>query len=857
LIVDALCLLTLVGVLAFFLWTGVAAALQARDHFDNVEARLRRLSPGDVLDASLYQFLATQFRDAEQSAGLARSRLRFLGLITWLPGIGGRIKDSLTQLEAAYFLARGGHSLATVYERALEPTGWKVNRDLALQSITDALQRAQPLLMQAEGDLAQGRMLLQRRGEGRLDPRYAALIDSYLPQIQAVIYISLVSPQTIGIAYVLSRELITMGDFAADPLKVLSDPAGVKKSLATIVGHSHRLAETLEQVERTLGTNTTEPASDQHALLPVIQLMKQGVILLKNVTEVAQGFLALAAGVEKHGFFTPNFGAEAGPALKEAEAKLALAREKTASFRALLSRQGKDGSALPPFVSRTSDVKSPLGSIERLEALLEQTSASVRFLQYFLGLQGPRTYLLLGQNQQEIRATGGFIGVAVQATVDRGDLVDLVYHDSNTVDPLPPKYPNNPPPPDPIYWYLWMEKLLFRDANWSPHFPTSAARIAELYRLGRGVQVDGVITGTKQLMVDMVDLLGDVRVPSLPEPLTRETADYYTNADNSPYPCSGRHTSFEIARGKRCFDYDLFFALKNRFTSQISDQERAAIVRIIKTALDQRNIIIHVFNPDQGRVLEELGWNGAIPTVDHDYLLVVDSSLPGHTTEAVVRRWDYQVSLQVGKPATARLRVRYDNQGTRQKGQVCRQSESFYDCYWNYFRIYVPRTATNVVAPPVPLHEGSERLIWGYSDADSGSLVQDADTGPARLTEVGGYIAVEPGSITTIPLEYQLPWKIVRPREGASFEYRLLVQKQPGMDRDQVSVSVELPPGAELLDASPTPTSRNRRSVVFNFLLDSDKEVSLVFRASGGGRPGADGGISQPTGKQRIAAEVS
>jgi hypothetical protein len=830
--IGAFCLLTLVSVLSFFLGTGVAAALQARDRFDEVEAELSQLSPVDMLQANLYQSLAEQFRDAEQSAGRARSRLRFLGLFTWLPGTGGRINESLTQLDMAYFMARGGGSLATTYGRALEPTPGKVDRDLALQSITEALQQAQPLLMQAEGDLVQARRLLRQLGEGRLDPRYAALIDSYLPQIQAVVYISRVSPQIIGRAYVLSRELIKVGDLAADPLKVLSNPAEVEQSLAIIVGHSHQLAEALEQVERTFGTNTTGPASDQQELLPVIQLMKQGVILLENVTEVAQGFLALAAVVEKHGFLTRNFGLEAGPALKQAEVKLSLAREETASFRALLSRQGKDASALPPFVSPASDAKSPLGSIERLEALLGQTLDSVRFLQYFLGFQGPRTYLVLGQNQQEIRATGGFIGIAVQATVDRGDLVDLVYHDSTTVDPLPPKHPNNPPAPEPIYWYLWMGKLLFRDANWSPHFPTSAARTAELYRLGQKVQVDGVITGTKQLTVDMVDLLRDIRVPGLAEPLTRETADYYTNAEDTPYKCTQGHSS---NRGKRCFDEDLFFALKERITYKISDQERVAIVRFIKTALDKGNIIIHVFNPDQGRVLEELGWNGAIPTVDHDYLLVVDSSLPGHTAGGVVRRWDYQVSLQVGKPATARLRVRYDHQGTRRQGQVCRQSEFFYDCYWNYFRIYVPRTATNVVAPPMPLHEGSERLIWGYSDADSGSLVRDADTGPARLTEVGGYITVEPGSITTIPLEYQLPWKIVRPREGTSFEYQLLLQKQPGMDRDQVSVSVELPPGAELVDASPTPTSRNGRSVAFNFPLDSDKEVSLVFRASSGG----------------------
>jgi hypothetical protein len=435
----------------------------------------------------------------------------------------------------------------------------------------------------------------------------------------------------------------------------------------------------------------------------------------------------------------------------------------------------------------------------------------------------------LGQNQQEIRATGGFIGIAAQATMDQSHMTDLIYRDSTTVDPLPPKYPNNPPAPAPLYWYLWMERMLFRDANWSPHFPTSAALLAQLYQAGQGVPVDGVITGSKQLMVDLVGLLGNIRVPDLPEPLTRQTADYYTNADDSPYPCSKRHAS---SRGKRCFDEDLFFAVRGRLTSRLTDEERVAVVRLIKTALDKGNILVHVFAPEHARAVEDLGWNGAIPPADHDFLLAVDSSLPGHTAEDVTRHMDYQVSLQLGKPVHSRLRVRYDNRGIRNRGLGCRQSEIFH-CYWNYFRIYLPRTATQVLVPPVPLHEGSEKLIWGYSDADSGSLTRDADVGPARLTEVGGYIAVAPGSITTIPLEYQLPWTIVRSRDQNFFEYRLLVQKQPGMDRDQVSVTVELPPSTKLLEASPPPTRRDGQWVGFDFPLDSDKEVVLTFRPSG------------------------
>jgi hypothetical protein len=280
---------------------------------------------------------------------------------------------------------------------------------------------------------------------------------------------------------------------------------------------------------------------------------------------------------------------------------------------------------------------------------------------------------------------------------------------------------------------------------------------------------------------------------------------------------------------KRCFDQDLFFALRDRLTARLSGEDREAVVRLFKSALDRGNILLHVFDPEEGSLLWELGWNGAIKPVDHDYLMVVDSSLPGHTAEGVQRSWDYRVSLEPGRPASARLRVRYDHQG-RPKDQVCRQSEpALYNCYWNYFRIYLPSSVINMARLPVPLHEGAEKLIWGYPEADSGSLVRSADVGPARLTEVGGFIAVEPGSVTTVPLEYELPWEIIRPSGQGSYEYRLLVQKQPGMDRDWVSVAVELPTGAELLGASPKAAARNGRWVSFDFPLTSDQVVAVTF----------------------------
>ena len=253
-------------------------------------------------------------------------------------------------------------------------------------------------------------------------------------------------------------------------------------------------------------------------------------------------------------------------------------------------------------------------------------------------------------------------------------------------------------------------------------------------------------------------------------------------------------------------------------------------MELIQEHLDKKNVLVHVFPPMDDRLLREWDWNGAMPVVDHDFLMVVDSSLPGHSNAAVERSWQYRVSLDPGQPMQAQLWLRYFNRG-EPKDEVCRQDAwDVYRCYWNYFRVYVSSSASEIEMPPVPLHEGSLKLIWGYPDPDSASIVPRSDVGPARLTELGGYIAVEPGSSMSVPIAYRLPPTMIRSTDPGVFEYRLLVQKQPGMDNDRVSLEVELSEGARLLNTSPEFNSRRGQWVIFDFTLGRDTMVVVSFR---------------------------
>ena len=274
----------------------------------------------------------------------------------------------------------------------------------------------------------------------------------------------------------------------------------------------------------------------------------------------------------------------------------------------------------------------------------------------------------------------------------------------------------------------------------------------------------------------------------------------------------------------------LFFALKNRSTSTLPGDLKREFVEALRDHLSRKNLLLHVFDEDEGSFLWERGWNGAVQPVDHDFLMVVDSSLPGHSAALVQRTVEYRVTLEPGRRSKAEIRVRYDN-GGMPKDLVCRQGRpSDYDCYWNYFRLYLSPLATDIEMPPVPLHEGSERLIWEYAEPDSASVIPGVKLGAGQLPELGGYIVVESGSTVTVPVRFDLRPEVLRSTADNAYEYRLLVQKQSGIDKDRVTIAVDLPAGAELLATSPSLRARRGQMLLFEFPLQKDTVVIVSFK---------------------------
>ena len=84
-----LLLLVVVVPLAVLTWSGVSAALDARQKYRELQDELSHLTPVDLIQVTVYQSLEGRFQEAEERHPRRIPRLGFLRAFQWVPVLGG------------------------------------------------------------------------------------------------------------------------------------------------------------------------------------------------------------------------------------------------------------------------------------------------------------------------------------------------------------------------------------------------------------------------------------------------------------------------------------------------------------------------------------------------------------------------------------------------------------------------------------------------------------------------------------------------------------------------------------------------------------------------------------------------
>ncbi|MBC7260804.1 MAG: DUF4012 domain-containing protein, partial [Chloroflexi bacterium] len=309
-------------------------------------------------------------------------------------------------------------------------------------------------------------------------------------------------------------------------------------------------------------------------------------------------------------------------AIERALPALAVSRPRFAQAEAALARAHHawhrlDGRVLSPRLA----AGKALG--DRYLPLLEGGVQLAQVAPALLGHERPVTYLILAQNNHELRPTGGFISGAGIIQLSGGKIITMTFQDSYAVDALCAPG-THPPAPVPLREYIWAPALMFRDANWSPHFPTSAAVAASIYRACRGVGVDGVIAFDLDAVVSLLRGLGPVQPTGYPEAVTADTflryiAQYWTNPLRTAE--TAEQETDEWWRHRKDFMADLLQAALQRITNSPQTIPMQKFAPEMLRALQGKHLLIHLQDPAAAQVLADLSWDGALRTWDGDYCL--------------------------------------------------------------------------------------------------------------------------------------------------------------------------------------------------------------------------------------------
>lgn len=428
------------------------------------------------------------------------------------------------------------------------------------------------------------------------------------------------------------------------------------------------------------------------------------------------------------------------------------------------------------------------GPLERLRPLVDRAPEAVAALRQglpvlgalgpALGADGPRSYLLVGQNSYEIRATGGFIGSVGRITLDGGAITELDYGSSYHAD----EGVQPPSPPGPLARYLGLGGWYLRDANWWPDFPASAAQIEQAWTRAGHPPVDGIIAFDTSAIEAALRGVGPIEVAGYGA-VSAET--FERQAAEQLYSYEAVISAGGFHEAKAAFLAPLGRALVERLT----DAPPAELLRLQGEALrllSEKHVLLAFKDPSLVRLAYANGWDGAIRPVSGNYLYVVDTTVSyGDTYRFVTSDAELRVTIgQDGRHANE-LVLRYDNSYPRglpdwmpaemvegatfdpAAGGVV-QIPGFWG---NWLRVYLPAEASGVT-------------ITGVEDPR-------AAREEFGRRSVAGYLPVPPGEGRVVTLGYTTPASEQSGERG----YRLFFQKQPGLQCRPLSLSVRWPDG--------------------------------------------------------------
>jgi len=412
-------------------------------------------------------------------------------------------------------------------------------------------------------------------------------------------------------------------------------------------------------------------------------------------------------------------------------------------FAQILNNETSDPELANKIIKHLEKINQKLNKIDikELNEIKLITNDSLIIIKKFL--QEDQKYLVILQNSDELRATGGFFGSFFILETKNGQVAPLEIQDVYVPDGQFTGFIQAPPGLDE---YLSSGKgLRLPDANWWPNLADSAEQILYFFETNQKVKYQGVIAINLGVVEELLTLTGAIYLP-----------DYNTTVDNHNFAQiarADRNEFFPGSQEKANFLNHFFKIFRLQLTQSLTKNPKASL-NLIQKLFQEKDIQIYSRDTNITSILERHKLTGQMFNPQELYYFLVESNVGINKANRLV---DRQVQMKIGEEQD-RIAITWKNNNAVP--------------YINYQRLYA-----------IPKSEIIDLKVNGISNKKIDQRTFLTKEGQ-QFVEFGFLVSVLAQGETQVEIELKNPLSLTSKK-------KLFIQKQSGLPATHYTISYQ------------------------------------------------------------------
>jgi hypothetical protein len=463
-------------------------------------------------------------------------------------------------------------------------------------------------------------------------------------------------------------------------------------------------------------------------------------------------------------------------------------------------------------------------------------------LKIFLGATYDKRYLLVFQNNTEMRASGGFIGSYALVDFSNGKLKNLEVPDGGSYDteggmsvlvqaPKPLHLVNS-------LWHFW-------DANWWPDWKKSAKKLMWFLEKSDGPTV----------LEDLLEIIGPVDM-SEEHGVVLDSDNFWVTAQSI---VENKETIYDTTDNEIATNTpkkligDLMEKIIKELPERLDQEKLVRIFTAFESNLSEKHILFYFEDEKLQSEIEGHGWDGGLRDFKWDYLSVVNTNIAGGKSDKMMEE-DISLQSDISEDGSIVNTLKIKRTHTGIKNELFTGVRNV-----DWLRVYVPLGSELIDASgfqkPNEVYFDKVDSTWQIDPdvSDEEELIIEYGSDETNIYSESGktvfanWLMVDPGKTVEVVIHYRLPFviekkevldgwaskmeKLVNPGKKNLIPHAVYFQKQSGSIGSDINYSLNLPDNFELATSYPKKTYISKNNFKYNNVLNKDRYSAFLIES--------------------------